>query len=215
MSQYALNLALPPVFAEDNFFVSACNHEAHHRVLSWPQWNSHALVLYGPKGSGKSHLAHLWAARAKARQLSDIRCQLSETKNALLLEDIEWLQDEEALLHVLNSVAENGGSLLLTAAMPPRNLPFTLPDLTSRLKALPVVAIHEADDEALSRVLRKQFADRQVKISDEVIAYLTPRMERSFSKINQLVEKLDRAALSAGRTLTVPFVRQLLESPAA
>lgn len=212
MSQYALNLALPPVYAEDNFFVSSCNREAHRMVSAWPDWPSHALLMHGPKGSGKSHLAHIWASRAGAAAVS--RPQGGEGGN-LLVEDIEWLDDEQALLHVLNGSAENGRNLLLTSSVPASQLPFSLPDLTSRLKALPSVAIHEADDEALHRVLRKQFADRQIKINDDVIIYLTPRMERSFKKINILVDTLDRAALMEGRTITIPFVRRLLESASA
>ncbi|MDE3016230.1 MAG: hypothetical protein KGI29_04830 [Pseudomonadota bacterium] len=225
MSQYALNLALPPVYAEDNFFVSGCNREAHRLVMAWPDWAYPALLLYGPKGSGKSHLAHIWAVRAAVQQRSGSRCQMSEnflisgihhpTAGALLLEDIERISDERALLHLLNAAGENGRSLLLTAAVSPSGLPFSLPDLTSRLKALPAIAIAEADDEALAAALHKQFGDRQMKIGDDIVAYIVPRMERSFSKVNELVELLDRAALAEGRTLTIPFVKRLLELTSA
>src|SRR5277367_6117096 len=98
MSQYLLPLTLPPVFSEDNFFVAACNREAYQWIMAWPTWPAHALMLYGPEGCGKSHLARIWAARA------------GETHE--LIEDIETLRDEEALLHRFNSSRENGRSLL-------------------------------------------------------------------------------------------------------
>jgi len=214
MSQYALNLTLPPVFSADNFFVSGCNREAYQWITAWPEWPAHALLLTGPKGSGKTHLGHIWAGRAEARQWSVTNGQLSE-KNNLLIEDIEKIRDERALLHLLNYAKETGQYLLLTSSTPPKGLPFRLPDLTSRLLALPVAVLGQPDDEALGGVLRKQFADRQMKVGEDVIAYLLPRMERSLSKVNELASSLDRQALSEGKSLTIPFVRQWLERAAA
>ena len=163
MSQYTLSLALPPVFSEDNFFVSDCNRQAHGWIMRWPDWPAHALLLHGPEGSGKSHLAAIWAARSKGN----------------VAEDIERLADERELLHLFNSTKENKQNLLLTASVPAPGLPFTLPDLTSRLLSIPSVAIGQPDDEVLAGAMRKQFADRQMKVDDDVIAYILPRMERS------------------------------------
>jgi chromosomal replication initiation ATPase DnaA len=206
MSQYALPIRLTPIFSEDNFFVSASNEEAHQWIMSWPEWPAQALILYGPSGSGKSHLAHIWAEKVRATTLATAADALAG--NALL-EHIEEA-DERSLLHLINRAKESSHFLLFTSSATPKALPFTLPDLTSRLLALPTAEIHAPDDAVLAAALRKQFSDRQLKVEEEVIAYLLPRMERSFAHISETVEQLDREALSAQKNITVPFARRAL-----
>jgi DnaA regulatory inactivator Hda len=216
MSQYALNISHTPVFSDSNFVVSACNREAWQWLESWPNWPAHGFYLYGPQGSGKSHLAHIWARKAQASILdcaSVTDDDITSLRGNLLLEDIERLQDEQFLFHLYNASKEQGSHLLLTSRLSARDLPFRLPDLTSRINALPSAAIAEADDEALAAALRKQFADRQMKVADDVIAYLLPRTSRSFYKIRELVEKLDRASLAERKSLTIPYVRHFLSLP--
>lgn len=210
MSQYALPIKLPPVFSEHNFHVSACNREAHHWVMRWPDWQAHALLMYGSAGSGKTHLGHIWAARARGQVCETLPAPDTLTGPALI-ENIDRQADAKQLLHLLNYSKEQNLSLLLTSSQPPAALPFTLPDVMSRLKALPAVAIDAPDDELLAAVLRKQFADRQLKVDNDVIAFLLPRMERSFSQLTKIVETLDKEALALKRTLTIPFVKQVLE----
>ena len=209
MSQYVLSLSLPAVYAESNFIVSSCNDVAYRQIMSWPAWQ--ALLLSGASGSGKTHLGHIWMARANATRL-DCRTQSLQPEHIhtnLWLDDAEHC-DEEALFHALNYTKEKNLSLLITASTPAAQLPFTLPDLTSRLRALPTAHIEAPDDEVLSAVLRKQFADRQIKIPDDVIDYLLTHMERSFSAAQATVEILDHQMLENKRSLTIPFVRKIL-----
>jgi len=213
MAQYAFPLTLPPVFSEDNFYAAPCNRESHAWVTRWPNWPSQALLVYGPSGAGKSHLGHIWAGRAKGKIFfsREQKKFAPETMSGnWLIEDIEKLADEKALFHLLNLAKENKNFLLLTASLPPRELPFTLPDLTSRLLALPCVGIAAPDEETIAAVLRKQFSDRQLKVEDEVIAFLLPRMERSYGGAATIVETLDKQALAEQRNLTVPFVKRTL-----
>ncbi len=207
MSQYAFSLNLDPVFSADNFFISDSNREAHALVTRWPDWSAPALILYGESGAGKSHLAQLWAQKSGAALLEQPG---ADSKSNALIENIERIEDERALLHLINSARENKHYLLLTAALPPKQLPFGLPDLTSRLLALPAVSISSPDDGVLAAAMRKQFSDRQLKVEEEVIAYLLPRMERSFSHIKETVEQLDGAALREQKNITIPFARRIL-----
>lgn len=209
MPQYTLPISLPPVYSEDNFFVSACNRDAHDWAMRWPDWPAPSLFLYGPVGAGKTHLGQLWAARASAVTTHTIPTPESIRGN-YLLEDIDRLNDERALFHLLNLIKETGHFLLLTSTVSPSQLPFTLPDLTSRLRALPAIGIAEPDDEVLAAVLRKQFADRQLKVEDDVIMYMLPRMERSFTAATNLVETLDATSLAEQRNITVPFLKRTL-----
>jgi len=208
MSQYALTLALPPVFTADTFVVSGCNHQAWQWVENWPNWQ--ALLLYGPEGSGKSHLGHIWAARSQAVTVNGADIGLIEPGSGnWLIEDIGQAA-ERPLLHLFNYVREHGGSLIMTARSPAPGLPFTLPDLTSRLAALPSVAIGQPDDEVLRGAIRKQFSDRQMKVEEDVILYILPRMQRSLLKAKELVELLDASALAEGKSITIPFVKRIM-----
>lgn len=204
MNQFPLPLTLPALYAEDNFFVSDCNREAFEMIARWPNWPSHALVLYGPKASGKTHLGHIWSARAHGAT------SLHEKNRHLWIDDLDTQRDERALLHAFNYTREQGKTLLVTSALPAGELPFTLPDLCSRLRAVPSVALREPDDAALCGVLRKQFADRQLKVEDEVITYLASRIERSFAAAARMVSQLDHAALSEHKNITVPLARRVL-----
>jgi len=205
MPQFTLPLTLPAVFSADNFFVSDANREAWQWINAWPEWPAHALILYGPPGCGKSHLATIWATKSHAT-----RDPNPAARGPRLIENIERLTDERALLHLFNATRENKDALLLTSSVAPAQLPFTLPDLTSRLLGLPHAAIAQPDDELLAAVLRKQFTDRQMKVEDGVIAYIVPRMERSLGEAKELVETLDKAALAERKNITIPFVKNLL-----
>ncbi len=209
MPQFTLPISLPPVFSEDNFFTAESNRAAHDWVTRWPDWNAHALIVHGPAGSGKSHLGHIWAERAQAR-IAEYPLKPETMHGNWLVEDIENLSDESGLFHLLNLAKENKTYLLLTANAAPKQLPFQLPDLTSRLLALPAVGIDAPDDALLAAVLRKQFSDRQLKVGDEVIAFLLPRIERSFTQAAAIVDTLDKAALAEQRNLTVPFIKRML-----
>lgn len=217
--QYALPLALPAIYAEDNFTVGAPHRDAWQWVSSWPQWPAHALILCGEAASGKSHLGHIWQRKShahtiEAKTLADADIASMGNQN-WLVENIHHATDQEALLHLYNLTREQKQWLLLTSALPAQQLPFTLPDLSSRLLSLPSAAIQPADDETVAALLRKQFADRQLKVEDDIIAYLLPRIDRSYIKINSLISGLDHAALARGKKLTIPLIREQLALPPA
>lgn len=210
MSQYALPLTLPAVFTEDNFIVSDSNRDAWQWVQS-RDWPSHALILYGPQGSGKSHLSAIWAAKAGASFAAAQALPAQPQGGSWLIDNIENITDERVLLHWFNYIREQKGRLLMTSSVAPSQLKFTLPDLTSRLLGSAAVAIEQADDDLLAAVMRKQFSDKQMKVDDSVIAYIVPRIERSFAAVEGFVKQLDDAALEQKKSITVPFVKRLLE----
>ena len=129
---------------------------------------------------------------------------------ALVIDGLGGRIDERALLHTYNGIAERGGYLLLTTQTPPARWPLALPDLASRLRLAPAVALGLPDDALLAALMLKLFADRQIAIAPEVSAYVVPRIERTFAAVASLVEALDRAALAEGRPVTVPLVRAVL-----
>jgi chromosomal replication initiation ATPase DnaA len=214
--QLVLDLPHRPALGREDFLVAPCNAEAVAWIDLWPGWPGPALVLCGPPASGKTHLAAVWQARAGAVALHPAALPRSVDEHPegslhFLLEDAAGLGDEDALLHLYNRIAEAGGTLLLTAAVAPSRWPTRLADLDSRLRAAPVAEIGWPDDELLGALLVKMFADRQLDVTPDVVAFVLPRMERSFAAARALVEKLDAAALAQRRTITVPLARAVLQ----
>lgn len=214
-------LALPhrEALDGDDFFVSPSNQAAVHWIDRWPDWPGRMLLVVGPYGAGKSHLAAVWrqATGAALRSASDLSA-----------EDLEWVragrpmavedcgggldQSREVLLfHMINAMRESGGSLLLTAEEAPAHWPIALPDLASRLRAAPVARIEAPDDSLMAALLVKQFSDRQLRVGADLVGYLLPRIERSFAALRDAVDRLDAAALAEQRAITVPFARRVLD----
>jgi chromosomal replication initiation ATPase DnaA len=214
-SQLVLDLAQPPALTAEDFLPAACNEEARRWVERWPDWPGFALALSGPKASGKSHLAHMFAARSGAViiQAGDLTVAAVPDLAALIgvvIEDADRGVDETAFFHLYNLLKEERRPLLITGRHPPARWALALADLRSRLASLPVATISSPDDALLEALLVKLFADRQLRIGPDVTAYLMPRIERSFASVHALVEKIDQAALQAGRPVTVPLMRDLL-----
>lgn len=214
MKQLPIALPYRTARGRPDFLVSDSNRAALAWLDRWPDWPAPALVLYGPAGCGKTHLAHLWAARADAARLAGETIQAA-TPIVLAGADLPHLAvddaeraDERALLHLHNFCLERGGTVLLIARRPPGAWDIRLPDLRSRLRAALAVGIAAPDEALLGAVLVKHFADRQLRVAPAVIAYLLARVERSFAAAAQIAEQLDRMALAAGRPVTIPLARQ-------
>jgi chromosomal replication initiation ATPase DnaA len=214
--QLPLALAHAPQYGRDSFVPGASNRTALRLVDSWPDWPASAVLLTGPTGSGKTHLAHVWAERAGARILQGAGLTLATLPEigaggALVVEDVDAAAiPEAALFHLLNHVKEHGAWLLMTACEPAEAWRVTLPDLRSRLRLATPVTLGAPDDELLRQVLVKLFADRQLMVERRVIDYLVVRMERSLSFAALLVRTLDRAALAAGRPIGRAMAAEVL-----
>lgn len=214
--QLALDLGHRPALGREDFMVSAGNRQALAWLDRWPDWPAPAIAVHGPAGCGKSHLAHVFAAQTGAVILSaatlgrDDPPRLLPAASALAVEDADRGVDEVALFHLFNLAKETGRCLLLTGRSAPARWSLKLADLRSRLRAIPNVGIEPPDDALLAALLVKLFADRQLKVPAEVIAYLLPRLERSFTAARALVEAVDAAALAEKREITVPLVREAM-----
>lgn len=191
----------------EDFLVSESNAAAVDLVDRWPDWPIGAAVIAGPKGSGKTHLANVWIARsgAKAFNASSISRETVPAVAAagsVLIEDVQNVADEAALFHLLNLVREQRLQVLLTTEAVPGDLQITLPDLRSRLKALPLAVIDPPDDALLRAVLVKLFADRQLSVEPHLVDYVLVRMERSMLAAERFVAAADRRALALQRRVT-------------
>lgn len=196
----------------EDFLPAPCNRDALAWLERWPAWPACALVLYGPSGCGKTHLASIWAGRAEATWLDrpPPAGARSTTVRTFVLDDVA-LDDEVALLQFYNWLVERRGHMLLTARGPVSVWSLALPDLASRLRAAPAVAIGAPDDALLGALLVKLFGDRQLVVSEELIRYMLAHMERSFAAARALVAALDARSLAQQRAITIPLVRTVLE----
>lgn len=216
--QLALKLSYRPALERADFMVSDCNGPAVAWIDRWPDWPAAGLVLYGPAGAGKSHLAAVWQAASGARP-APARWQDVEAGSAVLVEDIEerlgsGRAAEEELFHLYNSVRAGGGTILVTARSAPARWSVSLPDLASRLRALPAVAIGAPDDVLLAALVAKLFHDRQTIVPANVVTLLLQQVERSFAAFQSAVERIDRLALADRKPITRTLARRALAETA-
>ncbi len=216
-----LAFALPHAesLTRDNFLEGPANAAGLALIDAWPEWPSRTMLLAGPEGSGKSHLAAIWAEAAGARSttahaLTAANVPAALATGALVVEDLRPADfDERALFHLLNLAREDQAYVLITARLPPASFEIELRDLRSRLRALPVVSLQEPDDQLFRALIVKFCADRQLAVDEAVVSYLATRIERSYAAVRQAVELLDREALSLGRPVTRALAAEVLRKP--
>jgi chromosomal replication initiation ATPase DnaA len=214
--QLAFDLPIKASVSAEDFLVSASNERAYAAIEAWPDWPGRVLLLLGPAGAGKSHLAAMWAERAGARQIAAAKlgaCDLPELLAAggLVVEDAEAIGEAEAaFFHLLNLAAEQQAYLVLTARGWPMSWHIKTPDLLSRLRQAPAIELGEPDDALVRAVLVKLFVDRQLIVDTAVIDFVALRIDRSLAAARSLVEALDQAALARRRRITRPMAGEML-----
>lgn len=217
-AQIPLGLALPkrPARGREAFAVSASNADAVALIDRWRDWPNGVLALTGPEGAGKTHLAHVWATetgaeRVSAAALSPADAPALVAAGAVVAEDADRLgrdaRAEAALFHLMNLARAERAFLLVTGRGAPREWPIATPDLASRLSAAMTVALEPPDEALLEALLAKHFGDRRLQVGDDVIRFLSRRIERSAAAALGVVERLDAEALTQGRTISLPFVK--------
>ena len=215
-----LAFALPHAesFTRDDFLEGPANAAGLALIDSWPDWPNRIMLLVGPEGCGKSHLAAIWAEQAGARAISAHALTATAVPGALatgalVLEDLRSSDvDERALFHLLNLAREDGAFLLITARTAPAAFAIELRDLRSRLRALPTVSLLPPDDQLFRALIVKFCADRQLAIDETVVGYLINRIERSYAAVRRAVELLDAEALRLGRPVTRALAAEVLRT---
>lgn len=212
----ALQLVMPFApevsYRAEDFIAGAANMNALSLIEQWPDWPYSLVMVQGEKGSGKTHLSHVFAGKSNAVFLDAARVgsmpadQLLAGSHCWVLEDIHTIRNEAALAQLINHARARGDYLLLTSA----RWQVTLPDLASRLKALPTVSLGSPDDGLLTAVLAKDFADRQIRVAPDTLYYAVTQLERSYAAAQDFAAKLDAASLSRGRKINLALVKECL-----
>lgn len=203
--QFPFDLPHEARLGVEDYLVARPNRGAHALVTSWPNWPDRIVLLIGDEGAGKSHLAAIWAAESGAYEARDaadaLDIAMERPEAAILLDDADRDRDETALFHLLNTVRECGASLLLTSRTTPTPSWPRLPDLASRLRALPVARLEPPDAVTARAVLVKLLDDRQLRVDVGVVDFVAQRVDRSLGAVRALVEALDRESLARGRAV--------------
>jgi chromosomal replication initiation ATPase DnaA len=219
--QLALALDHGESFAREDFLEGPSNAAALALITRWPDWPTAAVALVGPEGAGKSHLAAIWAAETgarfiAARALEEVDVPAALATGALVIEDVaEGRFEERALFHLINLAREQGAYLLMTARGAPSGFALSLRDLASRLRAVPVVTLERPDDALLRAVIVKLLTDRQLTVDENLVGYVTSRIERSFAAARAIVARLDDEALRRHRPLTRALAAEILHQQQA
>jgi chromosomal replication initiation ATPase DnaA len=217
--QLALALDHSVSFAREDFLSGPSNIAAFTLIERWPDWPDRIVALIGPEGSGKSHLAAIWAESAGARVLSAKLLSVTDVPSALatgalVVEDLEATDlDEQALFHLINLAREESAYVLLTGRLAVAGFRVTIRDLASRLRAVPAVMLAPPDDALLRSLLVKLAADRQVALDEPLVNYLVNRIERSFAAAHAAVRRLDDEAMRQQRPITRALAIELFRTP--
>lgn len=213
-----------PSLDKEDFLVADCNIEAVEMIDRWPDWPYFAICIYGSEGCGKSHLANVFSNnvaqydhfpyRIPTVQAKDVKLetphQLFAQHRCLVVENLCHEMNYEAMFHLYNLYRNEGGNILFTSEIAPARLNLPLPDLQSRLNAVPAIEIKSPDDDLLSCLLVKLFTDRQIFVTPEVVNYIVSNMQRSFSYARKLVEETDRISLSRKRAVSIPIIKEAM-----
>jgi len=217
--QLSFDLPAKTALGREDFFVSPANALAV-AMISANSWPGNKLVLSGPAGAGKTHLAHVWAAETGGRILQAGALRYDDVpalaNGPVAVEDVPMIagdmEQQKALFHLHNLVLAEGHSLLITGRLAPKFWQLPLADLQSRVEGAHHVALDPPDDALLGAVLAKLFVDRQLNPGPEVIAYLVKHMDRRFETAAHVVAQLDQLALAEKREITRALAIRVLNA---
>jgi chromosomal replication initiation ATPase DnaA len=204
-------------YLEEDYIISSSNENAYSMIKSWPHWSEgiYAKIIYlmGPKSSGKTHLSTIWQQDSAAKLLNIATISIEDLQNhqSFIVEDLEnYLQYEEKILHIFNMILEMDKYLLITSSLAGADLKIKLADLRSRLNAINLVKIKEADDGLLQTLLIKLFSERQLKVSLTVINYIITHSNRSLGYLDYLVREIDKYSISSKKPANIKMIKNII-----
>ena len=207
--QLALPFTHVPAYHPVEFLPDPSNAEA----LAWldAPWPAGRLAVWGDAGCGKTHLLHVWVAACGGAIVSGptLTSPLVLPEGGVAVDDAS-AAPERALLHLLNAAAEDGVRVLLAGRAAPSRWPTRLPDLASRLRAVPAVEMAAPTDALLQTLFASLLAARQLAVPPAVQGWLLLRLPREPAALREAAARLDRAALEAGRRVTQAVAARVL-----
>ena len=214
--QLILKFPTHQAYKIEDFYVSPSNHEAYDLINSWPKWIKRTVNIFGPSGSGKSHLASILknktsSLQIEASQLSDEIFFKFKTKEALIIENLDEKVSEDILFSLWNTALHDNKYILITSVKPINWYKFKLNDLTSRVNSSLTIGINLPSDDLISVIIAKNFSDKQIKVEKKHIEYIIKRIDRSYEKIFQFISTLDKYSLKKGTPFSIKLIKEVLK----
>ena len=203
-------------YKKEDFYVSPSNEEAFDFISSWPKWIKRIINIFGPAGSGKSHLASILKSKTKCLEIlpkdlnEDIISEF-KTKEVLIIENFNERISEQLLFSLWNTALQDNKYFLINSIKPISSYKFKLPDLTSRIKSSLSIGINLPSDDLISAIIAKNFSDKQIIVEEKHIDYIIKRIDRSYEKISQFILTLDRYSLKKGSPFGLKMIKEVLK----
>jgi len=215
-NQLILKFPKNKIYLREDFYVSSSNQEAYDFINSWPKWIKRIANIFGPSGSGKSHLVSILEKKTstlivQANELNDKIFFKFKTKEALIIENLNEKISQNLLFSLWNTAVQDNKYFLITSMKPINNYKFKLADLNSRTSSCLTIGIKLPSDELISVILAKNFSDKQVKIEKKHIDYVIKRIDRSYEKISQFISLLDKYSLKKGSPFSLKLIKEVLK----
>ena len=214
--QLILKFPSHQAYKKEDFYVSPSNQEAYDFINSWPKWIKRTVNIFGPSGSGKSHLASILKSKTsclqiETKKLSDEIFFKFKTKETLIIENLDRKVSEKLLFSLWNIALQDNKYLLITSKKPINSVKFKLRDLTSRVTSSLIIGINLPSDDLISVILAKNFSDKQIKVEKKHIDYIIKRIDRSYEKISQFILTLDKYSLKKGSPFSLKLIKEVLK----
>ena len=214
--QLILNFHTHQAYKKDDFYVSPSNKEAYDYIIGWPRWIKKIVNIFGPSGSGKSHLASILKNKTSylhinSNELNEKTLLKFKTKEALIIENLDEKISEKLLFSLWNIVVQDNKYLLITSRKPINYYKFKLQDLVSRVNSSLIIGINLPSDDLISVIIAKNFSDKQIKVEKKHIDYIIKRIDRSYEKISQFILTLDKYSLKKGSPFSLKLIKEVLK----
>ena len=214
--QLILKFPSHQAYKKEDFYVSPSNQEAYDFINSWPKWIKRTVNIFGPSGSGKSHLASILKSKTsclqiETKKLSDEIFFKFKTKETLIIENLDRKVSEKLLFSLWNLTLQDNKYLLITSKKPINSVKFKLRDLTSRVTSSLIIGINLPSDDLISAILAKNFSDKQITVEKKHIDYIIKRIDRSYEKISQFILTLDKYSLKKGSPFGLKLIKEVLK----
>ena len=214
--QLILKFPYHQAYYKEDFYVSPSNKEAYDFINSWPKWIKRTVNIFGPSGSGKSHLTSILKSKTsylqiEGKNLSDEIFFKFKIKEALIIENLDEKVSEKLLFSLWNTILQDNKYLLITSKKPINSFKFELRDLMSRVTSSLIIGINLPSDDLISVILAKNFSDKQIKVEKKHIDYIIKRIDRSYEKISQFILTLDKYSLEKGSPFALKMIKEVLK----
>ena len=203
-------------YKKEDFYVSPSNQEAYDFINNWPKWIKRIVNIFGPSGSGKSHLSSILKTKTKcleilANELNENIIFEFKTKEVLIIENFNEKIPEELLFSLWNIALQDNKYFLINSIKPINSYKFKLSDLTSRIKSSLIIGIKLPSDDLISAIITKNFSDKQIMVEEKHIDYIIKRIDRSYEKISQFILTLDSYSLKKGSPFRLKLIKEVLK----